>query len=124
MIQFHALKLTSCFFLLTFNVSSDKVCFKLFDFTYMSIVRLCTLRINESRLFQFSPRLFGSPNVHSTLRSLSKEVFSHLGSTLVNIFYGIFLEFRHFYFFRQASRISYALLKAFCSWFWWHKTPC
>ena len=47
----------------------------------------------------------------------------------LNIFYGMFLEFGHFYYFRQAvpdqaSRISHALLKTFCSWFWRHKTPC
>ena len=35
-----------------------------------------------SRLFQVSPRLFGSPNVHSTLRSLSEEVFSRRGSAV------------------------------------------
>ena len=35
-----------------------------------------------SRLFQVSPRLFGSPNVHSTLRSLSREVFSRRGSAV------------------------------------------
>ena len=71
-------------------MSSDKVCFKRFDFTYMSIVSMCNyicipLRIYEFRLYQFSPRLFGSPNVHSTLRSLSKEVFSHRGSTVVTM---------------------------------------
>ena len=35
-IQFHSLKLTYCFvFLLIINVSSDKVCFKRFDLTYI-----------------------------------------------------------------------------------------
>ena len=33
--QFHSLKLAYCFFLLIINVSSDKVCFKRFDFTYI-----------------------------------------------------------------------------------------
>ena len=79
-----------CFFLLIINVSSDKVCFKRFDFTYIGaswacVITICIpLWIYESRLlFQFSPRLFGSPNVHSTLRILSKEVFSRRGWQLL-----------------------------------------
>ena len=34
------------------------------------------LRIYKFCLFQFSPRLFGFPNVHSTLRSTNREGFS------------------------------------------------
>ena len=36
-IQFHSLKLKYCYFLLIINVSSDKVCFKCFDFTYIHV---------------------------------------------------------------------------------------
>ena len=44
--------------------------------------RCIPLRIYKSRLFQFSPRLFGSPNVHLILSSLSREVLSCPGSTV------------------------------------------
>ena len=46
------------------------------------LLQCILLQIYRSRLFQFSPRLFGSTNVHSTLRSLSREVFSRRGSTV------------------------------------------
>ena len=38
--------------------------------------------IPESCLFQFSQRLFGSPNVHSTLRGMNREEFSRRSSTV------------------------------------------
>ena len=46
------------------------------------LLQCILLQIYRSRLFQFSPRLFGSTNVHSTLRSLSRETFSSRGSTV------------------------------------------
>ena len=48
------------------------------------LLQCIPLRIHmyKSCLFQFSPRLFGSTNALSTLRSLSREVFSHRGSTV------------------------------------------
>ena len=46
------------------------------------LLQCIPLRIYMSRLFQFSPRLFSSPNVNSTLRSLSREVFSRRGSAV------------------------------------------
>ena len=47
-IQFHSFKLTYCFFfLLIINVSSDKVCFKHFEFTYIWASWACVITINE-----------------------------------------------------------------------------
>ena len=46
------------------------------------LLQCILLQIYRSCLFQFSPRLFGSTNVHSTLRSLSREAFSRRGSTV------------------------------------------
>ena len=40
------------------------------------------LQIYKFRLFQFSPRLFGFPKVHSTLRSMNREKFSRGSSTV------------------------------------------
>ena len=40
------------------------------------LLQFIPLRIYKFCLFQFSPRLFGSPNVHSTLRSMDSEWFS------------------------------------------------
>ena len=89
-IQFHSLKLTYCFFLLMINVSSDKVCFKRFDFTfvYMSIVSLCNynaFRYGYTSLACCSNSVQDFKNVHSTLIILSKEVFSRRGSTVVSM---------------------------------------
>ena len=71
------------FFSSIINVSSDKVCFKRFDFTYIWASWACVITIwiplwiyESHLLFQFSPRLFGSPTVHSILRILSKEVLA------------------------------------------------
>ena len=64
----------------------DKVYLKRFDSTYMSIVSLCCYNAfcygYTSLPVPIQPRLFGSTNVHSTLRSLSREMFSRRGSTV------------------------------------------
>ena len=44
------------------------------------LLQFILLRIYKLCLFQFSPRLFGSPNVHSTLRSMNREGFSRRSS--------------------------------------------
>ena len=54
----------------------------LYDFHEPVLLQCILLQIYRSRLFQFSPRLFGSSNVHSTLRSLSREALSCLGLTV------------------------------------------
>ena len=41
MIQFHFPQIDNSFFSLIINMSSDKVCLKRFELTYMSIVSLC-----------------------------------------------------------------------------------
>ena len=46
------------------------------------LLQFIPLRIYKSCLFQFSPRLFGSPNAHSTLRSKNREGFSRRSSTV------------------------------------------
>ena len=46
------------------------------------LLQFIPLRIYKFCLFQFSPRLFGSPNVHSTLRSMNREGFSRRSSTV------------------------------------------
>ena len=46
------------------------------------LLQCILLQLYRSRLFKFSPRLFGSTNVHSTLRSLSREAFMCRGSTV------------------------------------------
>ena len=39
------------------------------------LLQFIPVRIYKFCMFQFSPRLFGSPNVHSTLRSMNREGF-------------------------------------------------
>ena len=46
------------------------------------VLQFIPLRIYKFCLFQFSPRLFGSPNVHSTLKSMNREGFSRRSSTV------------------------------------------
>ena len=46
------------------------------------LLQFIPLRIYKFCLFQFSPRLIGSPNVHSTLRSMNREGFSRRSSTV------------------------------------------
>ena len=46
------------------------------------LLQFIPLRIYKFCLFQFSPKLFGSPNVHSTLRSMNREVLSRRSSTV------------------------------------------
>ena len=47
--------------------------FKRYEHRGHVLLQFIPLRIYKFCLFQFSPRLFGSPNVHSTLRSMSRE---------------------------------------------------
>ena len=54
------------------------------------LLQFTPLRIYKFCLFQFSPRLFGSPNVHSTLRSMNREGFSRRISTVVTGFITMF----------------------------------
>ena len=46
------------------------------------LLQFIPLPIYKFCLCQFSPRLFGSPNVHSTLRSMNREGFSRRSSTV------------------------------------------
>ena len=46
------------------------------------LLQFIPLRIYKFCFFQFSPRLFSSPNVHSTLRSMNREGFSRRSSTV------------------------------------------
>ena len=46
------------------------------------LLQFIPLRIYKFSLFQFSPRLFGYPNVHSTLRRMNREGFSRRSSTV------------------------------------------
>ena len=54
------------------------------------LLQFIPLRIYNFCLFQFSPRLFGSPNVHSTLRSMDREGFSRRSSTVGTVFITMF----------------------------------
>ena len=45
------------------------------------LLQFIPLRIYKFCLLQFSPSLFCSPNVHSTLRSMNREGFSRHSST-------------------------------------------
>ena len=46
------------------------------------LLQFIPLRIYKFCLFQFSPRLFCSPNAHSNLRSMNREGFSRRSSTV------------------------------------------
>ena len=74
--QFHFPQID--FFLLN-NMSSD-LCLNVTSI--VGHVLFISLRIYKFCLFQLSPRLFGSPNVHSTLRSMNREWFSRRSSTV------------------------------------------
>ena len=56
--------------------------FKRYEHRRHVLLQFIPLRIYKFCLFQFSPRLFGSPNVQSTLRSMNREVFSRRSSTV------------------------------------------
>ena len=56
--------------------------FKRFEHRGHVLLQFIPLRIYKFCLFQFSPRLFGIPNVHSTLRSMNREGFSRRNSTV------------------------------------------
>ena len=47
--------------------------FKRYEHRGHVLLQFIPLGIYKFCLFQFSPRLFGSPNVHSTLRSMNRE---------------------------------------------------
>ena len=55
--------------------------FKRYEHRGHVLLQFIPLRIYKFCLFQFSPRLLGSPNVHSTLRSMNREGFSRRSST-------------------------------------------
>ena len=59
--------------------------FKRYEHRGHVLLQFIPLRIYKFCLFQFIPRLFGSPNVHSairTLRSMKREGFSRRSSTV------------------------------------------
>ena len=56
--------------------------FKRYEHHGHVLLQFIPLRINKFCLFQFSPRLFGSPNAHSTLRSMDREGFRRRSSTV------------------------------------------
>ena len=56
--------------------------FKRYEHRGHVCLQFIPLRIYKFCLFQFSPRLFGSPNVHSTLRSMNREGFNRRSSTV------------------------------------------
>ena len=56
--------------------------FKRYEHRGHVLLQFIPLRTYKFCLFQFSPRLFGSPNVHSTLRSMNREGFSRRSSTV------------------------------------------
>ena len=56
--------------------------FKRYEHRGHVLLQFILLRIYKFCLFQFSPRLFGPPNVHSTLRSMNREGFSRHSSTV------------------------------------------
>ena len=56
--------------------------FKRYEHRWHVLLQFIPLRIYKFCLFQFSPRLFGYPNVHSTLRSMNREGFSRRCSTV------------------------------------------
>ena len=56
--------------------------FKRYEHRGNMLLQFIPLRINKFCLFQFSPRLFGSHNAHSTLRSMDRDGFSRRSSTV------------------------------------------
>ena len=56
--------------------------FKRYEHCGHVLLQFIPLWIYKFSLFQFSPRLFGYPNVHSTLRSMNREGFSRRSSTV------------------------------------------
>ena len=54
--------------------------FKRYEHRGHVLLQFILLRIYKLCLFQFSPRLFDSPNVHSTLGSMNREGFSRRSS--------------------------------------------
>ena len=56
--------------------------FKRYEHRGHVLLQFIPLRTYKFCLFQFSPRLCGSPNVHSSLRSMNREGFSRRSSTV------------------------------------------
>ena len=56
--------------------------FKRYEHRGQVLITIHSLRIYKFCLIQFSPRLFGSPNVHMTLRSMNRAGFSRRSSTV------------------------------------------
>ena len=56
--------------------------FKRYEHGGHMLLQFIPLRLYKFCLFQFTRRLFGFPNVHSTLRSMNREGFSCRSSTV------------------------------------------
>ena len=56
--------------------------FKRYEHREHVFLQFIPLRIYRFCLFQFSPRLFGSPNAHSTLRSINRGGYSRRSWTV------------------------------------------
>ena len=67
---------------INFQASKRLSMFKRYENRGHVLLQFIPLRIYKFCLFQFSPRLFGSPNVHSTLRSMNREGLSRRSLTV------------------------------------------
>ena len=65
-----------------FKTSKRLSMFKHYEHRGHVLLQFIPLRIYKFCLFQFSPKLFGSPNVHSTLRSMNREGLSRRSLTV------------------------------------------
>ena len=65
-----------------FKASKRLSMFKRYEHRGHVLLQFIPLRIYKFCMFQFSPRLFGSPNVHSTLRSMNREGLSRRSLTV------------------------------------------
>ena len=77
------------------------------------LLQFIPLRIYKFCLFQFSPRLFGSLNVHSTLRSMNREGFSRRSSALGPGFITMKLQISR-YAYRQGNSSRKVVQQKFC----------
>ena len=77
------------------------------------LLQFIPLWIYKFCLFQLSPRLFGSPNVHLTLRSMNREGFSRRSSTVGPGFMTMKPKISR-YAYRQGKLCSRNLDEAFC----------
>ena len=60
----------------------ERLILKRYEHRGYVLLQFIPLLIYKFCLFQFSPRLFGSPKAHSTLRSMNREGFSRRSSTV------------------------------------------